>query len=165
MSAASHEHAVAGSHLTIGEAAERTGLSRKAIRLYERRGLLPPPRRSDAGYRLYDADAIAVLAFIRRARSLNLHLDEIGDILDLQRGGEHPCGRVLGILDTRIAEIDQTVADLTQLRQALDRARRSARADQDRGHDAVICRIIEDGDAAGSGADGTGPPARRQRRR
>lgn len=133
-----------GQLLTIGEAAERTELTAKAIRLYERKGLLPPPRRSDAGYRLYSHDDLAVLAFIRRARTLNLSLDEIAGILDLQRGGEQPCARVLAILDTRIADIDRTVADLTQLRQSLDSARRAARAGQHRGQDAVICRIIEE---------------------
>lgn len=145
MSRARSHEASDGQLLTIGQAAERTDLTPKAIRLYERKGLLPPPRRSDAGYRLYTDDDLAVLAFIRRARTLNLHLDEIVDILHLQRGGEQPCGRVLAILDTRIDEIDRSIADLTQLRHALQRARRAARAEQHRGEDAVICRIIEEG--------------------
>lgn len=144
MSRATDRHIPRGELLTIGEAAERTDLTAKAIRLYERKGLLPPPRRSDAGYRLYGDEDIAVLSFIRRARTLNLSLGEIADILELQRGGEQPCGRVLAILDTRIADIDRSVADLTQLRQSLDSARRAARAGQHRGQDAVICRIIEE---------------------
>jgi MerR family transcriptional regulator, copper efflux regulator len=131
--------------VTISHAAQRTDLTPKAIRLYERKGLLPPPRRSDAGYRLYSDDDIAVLAFIRRARTLNLHLTEIADILDLQRGGKRPCGHVLGILDTRIAEIDRTITDLTQLRQSLHTARRTAAAEHHQGEDAVICRLIEAG--------------------
>lgn len=148
MSSATEPPAPAGAPLTIGQAADRTGLTPKAIRLYERKGLLPPPRRSDAGYRLYGDDDLVVLAFIRRARTLNLRLDEIADILDLQRGGEQPCGRVLAILDTRIAEIDRSIVDLTHLRRALDSARRAARAGQHRGQDAVICHIIEDREAS-----------------
>ncbi|CAN5351124.1 heavy metal-responsive transcriptional regulator [soil metagenome] len=133
-----------GAALSIGEAAERTQLSRKAIRLYEKKGLLPPARRSDAGYRLYSGDDLDVLHFIRRAKALGLHLGEVGEILDLQRGGEQPCDRVLGLLDGRIAEIDRTVADLQQLRSALRTAREAAEAGRRRGQRSVVCRIIED---------------------
>ena len=141
---ATDEQAGRGDLLTIGDVAERTGLTRKAIRLYEHKGLLPPAQRSNAGYRLYSSDDVAVLGFIRRARALNLHLDEISDILDLQRGGVQPCGHVLGILDTRIAEIDRTIADLTELRHSLSTARDAANADRRRGQRAVVCRLIED---------------------
>lgn len=146
MSRVAHPEPSGGELLTIGQASERTHLTPKAIRLYERKGLLPPPRRSDAGYRLYSAGDLAVLAFIRRARALNLHLDEIADILHLQRGGEQPCGRVLAILDSRIAEIDRSITDLMQLRRSLHKVRRAAQAEQHRGQDALICHIIEEGD-------------------
>jgi len=132
-----------GGLCTIGEAARRTELSRKAIRLYEHRGLLAPAQRSDSGYRLYSDDDLAVLSFVRRARAMDLHLDEIADILDLQRGGEQPCNHVLGLLDTRIAELDRTIGDLTALRQTLRTARSAAKAGQRRGQGAVVCRIIE----------------------
>lgn len=141
--------------LTIGEAAQRSGLSRKAIRLYERKGLLPPAQRSDAGYRLYSSDDVAVLHVIRRARALGLHLDEISDILDLQRGGEQPCAHVLGVLDARIAEIDRTIGDLQALRDALHTARVAARAGERRGQHAVVCRIIESSDAGEPERPGT----------
>ncbi len=138
-----HQRPTKGELLTIGEAAERSGLTRKAIRLYEQRGLLSPSQRSDAGYRLYSDDDLDVLAFIRRARALDLHLDEIGDILDLQRGGEQPCGHVLDVVDARLAEIDRTVADLTSLRRSLRDARAAAKAGRRDGRQAVVCRIIE----------------------
>ena len=64
--------------VTIGEAAARTGLTAKAIRLYERRGLLGAPERNHSGYRTYGANDLAVLSFIRQARNLGLRLDEIG---------------------------------------------------------------------------------------
>ncbi len=132
-----------GEAMSIGEAAKRTQLSRKAIRLYEKRGLLPPARRSDAGYRLYSGDDLDVLHFIRRAKALGLHLNEVGEILDLQRGGEHPCSHVLGLLDDRIAEIDRMIADLQRLRGALRTARDAAEAGRRRGQRSVVCRIIE----------------------
>ena len=42
--------------LLIGEVARRSGASRKALRIYETAGILPPSRRTLAGYRLYTAD-------------------------------------------------------------------------------------------------------------
>src|SRR5713226_2295229 len=128
---------------TIGQAATATGLSPKAIRLYESKGLLPPAERTDAGYRLFDEDDIAVLRFIRQAKALGLHLREIQDVLELQRGGRQPCQRVIELLDRRIDDIDQTIAQPAQLRRALASARRSARSSQRQGRRAVVCRIIE----------------------
>lgn len=58
--------------MTVGRAAQAAGLTRKAVRLYEERGLLPPAQRTAAGYRLYNQDDVDTLTFIRRARALDL---------------------------------------------------------------------------------------------
>ncbi|WP_219416398.1 MerR family transcriptional regulator [Pseudonocardia nigra] len=129
--------------MTVGRAAALTGLSAKAIRLYERKGLLPEADRTESGYRLFTEDDLAVLDFIRQAKALDLTLDEIKGILDLQRGGEQPCGRVMGMLDAHLAEIDQRLSDLRRLRRSLADARRAATAARRRGSSAVVCRIIE----------------------
>ena len=102
--------------VTVGRAAALTALSPKAIRLYERKGLLPEADRTESGYRLFTADDLAVLHFIRQAKTLDLTLEEIKDILDLQRCGEQPCQRVTAMLDAHIAEIDQKLSDLRRLR-------------------------------------------------
>lgn len=111
---------------------------------YERRQLLPEADRTKAGYRLFSEHDLAILQFIRRARTLDLHLDEINDILDLQLSGEQPCGRVTALLDAHLIEIDQKLTDLRRLRRALLAARSSARDARCGGRDAVICQIIED---------------------
>lgn len=54
--------------LTIGPAAKAAGVTRKAVRVYEAKGLLPDPQRTAAGYRLYSDHDVARLRFIRRAR-------------------------------------------------------------------------------------------------
>jgi MerR family copper efflux transcriptional regulator len=135
--------------MTVGAAAEAAGVSAKAMRLWESKGLLPPAERTEAGYRLFTDDDLDVLRFIRRAKALGLTLGEIKDILDLQRGGAVPCARVTELLDAHIAAIDRTLADLRQLRVSLVGARATAREGQRRGDDAVVCRIIE---TAASGA-------------
>lgn len=129
--------------MTVGTAAEAAGVSSKSVRLWESKGLLPSAERTAAGYRVFSDQDVAVLRFIRQAKALGLSLAEIKDILDLQRGGAAPCGRVTELLDAHIAETDRTLADLKQLRRALVTARRAARDSQRRGDDAVVCRLIE----------------------
>lgn len=45
---------MAAPRLAIGQAAQAAGVTRKAIRVYEARGLLPAAERTTAGYRVYD---------------------------------------------------------------------------------------------------------------
>jgi MerR family copper efflux transcriptional regulator len=129
--------------LTIGEVAKQTGLSAKAIRLYETQGLIPAPERTQAGYRTYDQHDLALLRFIGQARALDLRLEEIKEVLDLQQASGQPCGRVLELLDTHIAGIDKTIRALQELRGTLVRARDAAQASSRRGEQAVVCRLIE----------------------
>lgn len=129
--------------MTVGAAAKAAGVSAKAIRLWESKGLLPPAERTEAGYRLFSDDDVAVLRFIRQAKTLGLTLPEIKNIIDLQRDGAAPCGRVTELLDAHIAEIDRTLTELRQLRRSLATARRTAREGQRRGENAIVCRIIE----------------------
>lgn len=128
---------------TVGAAAEAAGVSAKAVRLWESKGLLPIAERTDAGYRLFTDTDVGILRFIRQAKGLGLTLAEIKDVLDLQREGGTPCGRVTALLDNHIAEIDHALADLRQLRRSLVEARRAAQESQARGDDAVVCCIIE----------------------
>lgn len=125
--------------LTVGQVARAAGITPKAVRLYETKGLLPPAERSDAGYRLYTDDDIATLRFIRHARILGLRLDEIGEILDIRRGGTAPCHHVLRLIDQHISDIDRTIAELRRLRGTLSRTRKTA-AQATAGD---LCRIIQ----------------------
>ncbi|WP_328967448.1 heavy metal-responsive transcriptional regulator [Streptomyces sp. NBC_00239] len=129
--------------LTVGRIATQTGMSPKAVRLYEANGLIDPPERTPAGYRVYTDAAIPVLGFIRQAQALGLSLKEIKEILDLQRSGEQPCALVTDLLDQHLADIDRRIADLQALRTTLLAARAQADQAAGRGEDAVVCRIIE----------------------
>jgi MerR family transcriptional regulator, copper efflux regulator len=134
---------MAPSGITVGEAARQAGVSPKAVRLYESRGILPPAERTAAGYRTYTADDVEVLRFVRRARALGLHLDEIHRIVDLQRQGAQPCGTVMELLERHLDDIDRTMRELRALRKDLNRALEVARSTARRGGDVVICPIIE----------------------
>jgi DNA-binding transcriptional MerR regulator len=68
--------------LRIQEAAAETGLTPRSIRYYEELGLLSPAARSDGAYRLYDADDLERLRFIRGLRDdAGFSLAEIGQLL------------------------------------------------------------------------------------
>lgn len=71
--------------MNIGEASAASGVSSKMIRYYEQIDLLRPAARSPAGYRLYSAKDIHDLSFIRRARDLELTVEQIGELLELWR--------------------------------------------------------------------------------
>ncbi|HCA87199.1 MAG TPA: heavy metal-responsive transcriptional regulator [Streptomyces sp.] len=129
--------------LTIGQAAQAAGITRKAVLVYEAKGLLPRAERSMSGYRLYIPDDVELLGFIRQARTLGLHLDDIREVLDIRRGGTPPCDAVRNLLDARITEVDTTVNDLLALRQTLVDTRRAAE-DRPCGDVSTVCSIIED---------------------
>lgn len=128
--------------LSIGQAAEAAGVTRKAIRVYESKGLLEQPARSPSGYRVFDDGDVEVLTFIRRARAMGLGLEGIAELLEVRRAGQMPCGRLAVRLDERIAEIDEAIAELVGLRRSLDEAREHLRAGVD-GGGASICPIVE----------------------
>jgi len=65
----------------IGDVARRTGLSVSAIRYYSDEGLVQPTDETDGGHRLYDAEAIARLEFIRTLRDLDTGLDQVRRVL------------------------------------------------------------------------------------
>ena len=71
--------------LTIGEVARRSGFSIKALRFYERRGLLPSSGRIAGGFRLYSEADLHRLEFIRQAKVLGLALDQIGELIATAR--------------------------------------------------------------------------------
>jgi MerR family transcriptional regulator, copper efflux regulator len=77
--------------LLIGEVAKRSGASRKALRLYEQAGILPPAQRTEAGYRVYGAEALDLLAFVRQAQRLGFTLREIKEVVSMKRAGRAPC--------------------------------------------------------------------------
>lgn len=127
---------------TVGQAAQAAGLSAKAVRLYEAKGLLPEAERTGAGYRTYTDDDITVLRFIRQAKTLGLSLAEIRDILGIRRSGTPPCHHVTALLDQRIRDIDRAITELRQLRNTLVSTRSHARQHQT-GHAGIVCGIIE----------------------
>jgi len=142
--------------LTVGQVARAAGVSTKAVRLYEARGLLPVAPRTAGGYRVFTESDVDTVRFIRRARSLGLGLDAAAEILATHRSGAAPCGRTGPLLDQRIADIDHTLRELRALRATLIAARRTDHhTDADRAGDVGnddpggICPMIQDATTPG----------------
>lgn len=129
--------------MSIGKAADAIGVSAKAIRLWEAKGLVSGIERTPAGYRLFRESDLAVMRFIKRAQALGMTLEEIKRILELQNSGTAPCGHVRQMLDDRITEIDRTLEELAQLRTMLVTARMRAGNASTINNGALVCQIIE----------------------
>jgi DNA-binding transcriptional MerR regulator len=105
--------------LTVATLAARTGVSPDTVRYYERAGLLPPPARTPAGYRIYGEASVDRLHFIQGAQRLGLRLREIRDLLAVRDTGICPCEPAAPLLRWRLAEIDTEISRLTALRAEL----------------------------------------------
>ena len=76
-----------------------------------------------------------------RARRLGFRLDEIKDVVQMRRSGKCPCPHVLELVRGKLADLDQALADLTELHRGLRQLFASSRASR-RGPTAV-CHHIE----------------------
>jgi MerR family transcriptional regulator, repressor of the yfmOP operon len=69
--------------MQIGEVSQRTGLTQRALRYYETKGLLDPPTRLDGGFRLYsDEDVARLERIVELKRLLGFSLAEIKQIME-----------------------------------------------------------------------------------
>lgn len=108
--------------MLIGEVARQAGVKPQTVRYYEAFGLLSPVVRSASGYRSYDSKTLEELGFIRKAQSLGFSLDDVRQILEVARAGGAPCTRVLAIAEGHLADLDERIAQLMDLRHELKRA-------------------------------------------
>ena len=102
--------------MRTSEVARLAGVSPDTIRLYERRGLLPRPRRTAGGYRQYPADTVERVKLVRRALSLAFTLDELRVILGARDRGERPCGAVRTLAAEKLEALDGHIEQLAALR-------------------------------------------------
>jgi MerR family copper efflux transcriptional regulator len=114
--------------LTISTVARRARVPLDTVRYYERRGLLPAPPRSAAGYRQYPADAVRRVTFIKRAQALGFTLEEIAELLALRITPDGGCQAVERRARTAMVRIDAKLAELTQMRGALARLATTCRS-------------------------------------
>jgi MerR family copper efflux transcriptional regulator len=102
----------------IGELSERSGLSRDAIRFYERIGLVGS-HRSPNGYREFDAETLPWLDYVRTAQRLGFSLAEIGRHGEELRGAPDSAAALSALFAEKIALVDAKMGELAALREEL----------------------------------------------
>ncbi len=129
--------------MRIGELAQRTGVTTKALRFYEQAGVLPKPARNSSGYRDYDETALARLRFIKGAQAAGLRLAEIVQIVAVREAQGPPCAHVVALLDRHAADLNLRIAELVSARDVVGRLRKRA-AELDPADCAAdgICHVI-----------------------
>lgn len=103
----------------IGEVASEAGVNIQTLRYYERRGLIPAPKRSSAGYRQYSEESVRLVTFIKRAQELGFTLREVEDLLKLRAPGPRRRDAARAVAEAKVLDIDGRIRDLTAMRGAL----------------------------------------------
>jgi len=134
-----------GDGLRIGEISRRSGLSRKALRLYESNGILPVPRRSAARYRMYGPETLEILTFVTQAKRLGFRLREIHEIVAIRRAGRAPCAHVRMLVERKKTDLERLLGEATVVRDRLRRILRGWSSMPQRA--AAVCPHIESGNA------------------
>jgi MerR family transcriptional regulator, mercuric resistance operon regulatory protein len=103
----------------IGALASRGAVNIETIRYYEKIGVMPKAARSAGGYRLYTAEHLRRLTFVRRGRELGFSLDEVRELLRLVDGHAYTCAQVRALTLEHVADIHRKIADLRRLERVL----------------------------------------------
>ena len=106
--------------MNIGDAANRSGVSAKMIRYYERIGLIPTASRTASGYREYEPRDVHMLRFIARARDLGFSVAEITELLDLWRDKDRRSADVKALAQARIRDLRHKIAHLQDMADTLE---------------------------------------------
>ena len=124
--------------MNIADVVKQTGLTAKAIRFYEQKGLITPPQRSLNGYRQYTAQHIAELNLLHQARTVGFSLPECKELLELYNNPHRRSADIKVRTLKRIDEINQQIHKLEQMKTYLQEL-----ADQCPGNNSCNCPIID----------------------
>jgi MerR family transcriptional regulator, mercuric resistance operon regulatory protein len=105
--------------MRAGELARSAGVSTDTLRHYERKGVLPRPRRSPNGYREYPAGSLGRVVLVRRALAVGFTLDELARLLKARERGAAPCREVRALAATKLASVEERLRELASLRDEL----------------------------------------------
>ena len=103
--------------VTIGVLAESAGVNVETIRFYQRKRLMPEPRRPQGGIRRYGDAELARLRFIRSAQNLGFSLDEIAELLKLEDGTH--CGEARQLAEVKLRDVRERLSHLRRIESAL----------------------------------------------
>ena len=126
--------------LQIGEVAKRAGVSIDTLRYYEKVKLLPRTGRSTGGFRLFAAEHVDQVRFIKQAQELGFSLDEIRDLL--ATGGTAECQKVRDLLKRKLAEMDERLKSMKDFRRVLARHLSACETELKKHHSSACCPVL-----------------------
>ncbi|WP_263754761.1 Cu(I)-responsive transcriptional regulator [Kosakonia cowanii] len=105
--------------MNISDVAKKTGLTSKAIRFYEQKGLVTPPLRGENGYRSYNQQHLNELTLLRQARQVGFNLEECGELVNLFNDPARHSADVKARTLQKVAEIERHISELQAMRTQL----------------------------------------------
>lgn len=130
--------------LKIGTVAAQAGVNIRTLRFYEREGVIPRPERKPSGYRIYPAETISLVRFVKRAQMLGYTLREVKELLALRQGGGGACADVQRNAAEKLAGVEARIRELQAIAGALSKLLSSC-AEQHHSH---VCPLLEALDAS-----------------
>ena len=104
----------------IGELSKLAGVTPDTVRYYEKQQMMSHDVRTEGGFRLYTADDLQRLKFIRYARQLGFTLESIRELLSIRVDPEHhTCQESKSIVQARLSEVESRIEELQSMQRAL----------------------------------------------
>ncbi|NVO01030.1 MAG: MerR family transcriptional regulator [Geobacteraceae bacterium] len=114
--------------LQISDLAEKLGITTRTIRLYEKMGLVDPPKRTEGKVRYYEKGDIKRFKFVLKLKALGLSLEEMKELAELfnkeQKTPEKIMPRLIELLETHLTSIRTRVETLKSLEVEIDNYRK-----------------------------------------
>lgn len=107
--------------LRTSELAHQGGVNLESIRFYERERLLPKPRRTAGGYRMFTPDDVRRIRFIKRAQELGFSLREIKELFALRVEPDTSCADMRKRAEAKLSDIEQKIRNLQRMKKVLAR--------------------------------------------
>ena len=109
--------------LTVKDLARSANVADHVVRFYARTGLIRPARHATNGYRQFTQLDVRRIRFIRAAQSLGFTLAEVSELIRHSRRGKTPCPLARDIIDRRLAENCDRLAQVRALQDRMQNAR------------------------------------------
>lgn len=102
-----------------GEIAKMSGINVETLRYYEKNKLIPIPKRTSKGYRLYTEDILIILSFIKGAKSAGFTLEQIRNLFSAVNGADIDLNYVGELIDEKLGEISDKIVELKSVKENL----------------------------------------------
>lgn len=99
-----------------GEIAKLAHVNIETLRYYEKHNLIPIPKRTSKGYRLYAENTLIILSFIISAKSAGFSLEQIKKLFSAINGKDLDLNYVDRLIDDKLLEISNKIIELQSVK-------------------------------------------------